>query len=74
MNALALSLTPSISSNEPFLIKGLLWRRVLKEMKGRGKAYLYAYPVKKIARFFNQEIEFLLISCLVVAESFIKKA
>ena len=27
MNALALSVTPSISSNEPFLIKGLLWRR-----------------------------------------------
>ena len=28
MNALALSLTPSISSNEPFLIKGLLLRGV----------------------------------------------
>ena len=27
MNALALSLTPSVSSNETFLIKGLLWRK-----------------------------------------------
>ena len=43
MNALALSLTPSISSNEHFLIKDLLWRPgggVLKERmktnRGRG--------------------------------------
>ena len=32
------------------------------------------FTLKKIARFFKQEIEFLLISYLVVAESFIKKA
>ena len=44
MNAEALSLTPPISFNEPFLIKGLLWRGergVLKEQmetnKGRGR-------------------------------------
>ena len=81
MNALALSLTPSISSNETFLIKGLLWRKggpqranENKHGEGSGQAYLYAYSVKKIARFFKQQIEFPLISCLVVAESFIKKA
>ena len=30
--------------------------------------------LKKTARFFKQQIEFLVISCLVVAESFIKKS
>ena len=79
MNALALSLTPSIFSNGTFLIKGLLWRRGSplrenenKHGEGRGEAYLYVYFVKTITRFFKQQIEFLLISCLVVAESFIK--
>ena len=41
MNALALSLIPSISLNEPFLIKCLLWRVVLKNRmktnRGRGE-------------------------------------
>ena len=49
MNALALSLTPFISSNELFLIKGLLWRgggvpsRAYEneQLEGRGQAYLY---------------------------------
>ena len=45
MNALALSLTPSISSDKPFLRKGLLWRggggerslkSKLKQTGGRG--------------------------------------
>ena len=58
MNALALSLTPSISSNKPFLIKALLWRgkEVLKErMKktggGRSQTYLYAHSVKNCLIF-----------------------
>ena len=40
------------------------------------QAYLYADPVKKkclIFSFFKQQIEFLLISCLPVAKSFIQK-
>ena len=44
MNALASSLTPFISSNEPFLIKHLLWRveakgvfkQQMKTNRGRG--------------------------------------
>ena len=80
MNALALSLTPSISSNEPFLIKGLLWRGEvlkvrIKTNRGRGGVKsISMLTLKKIARLFKEQIEFLLISCLVVAESFIKKA
>ena len=45
-----------------------------KQGEGRGQVHLYAHSVKRIARFFKQQIEFLLISCLAVAESLIKKA
>ena len=80
MNVLALSLTPSISSNELFLMKGLLWRwrEVLKEWmktnRGRGGVKPFSMlTLWKIAWFFKQQVEFLLISCLAVAKSFMKK-
>ena len=37
MNALALSLTPSISSDKPFLRKGLLWRGGERSLKSELK-------------------------------------
>ena len=50
----------------------------MKTRKGLGeggKTYLYVYSVKKIARFFKQQIEFFPISCFAVAKSlFIKRA
>ena len=77
MNALALLLPPSISSIEPFLIKGLLCRGegVLKEQmkinRGRGGVRpISMLTLWKIVWFFKQQIEFLLISCLAVAKSF----
>ena len=60
--------------NKGFVVEdgeGLLKERM---NRGRGQAYLCAHSVKKIAWFFKQQIEFLLISCLVVAKRFIKKA
>ena len=79
MNALALSLTPFFFSNEPFLIKGLLWRggegKSLKKkwkQTGGGGGLLSLW--KNFFWFFKQQIEFVLISCLVVPKSFIKKA
>ena len=44
-----------------------------KQGEGRSQTYLYAHSVK-IAWFFKQQIEFLLIGCLAVTNSFIKKA
>ena len=72
MNALALPLTPSISSNELFFNKGFVVegeREVLKERiktnRGRGGevCYLYAHSVKK---------HYLIFQTVVVAESFFK--
>ena len=65
MNALALSLTPSISSNELFLINGLLWRGewVLKEQMKTNTGRGGVKPISMLTK-----------SCLVVAKSFIKKA
>ena len=59
MNALALLLTPSISSNTPFLINGLLWRgeggpkraNENKQGEGRNQTYLYAHSVKNCLIF-----------------------
>ena len=70
MNALALLLTPSISSNEPFLIMDLLWRGRGSSLKsewkqtggekGRGGVKLIFMLTlwKKIAWFFKQQKEF----------------
>ena len=59
---------------------GLLWRGegVLKEQikinRGRGEVKpISMLTLWKIAWFFKQQIEFLLISCLAVAKSFMKK-
>ena len=84
MYALALSWTPSISTKKPFLIKGLLWRwrgggreslksDWKKQGEGRSQTYLYARSKKNITWFFKQQIEFFVISYLVVAESFIRR-
>ena len=84
MNAIALSLNPSISFNEPFLIKGLFWKgrgkggvlkKRMKTNRGRGgvKPLSVLTLWKKIASFFKQQIEFLLISCLIVAKSLLKR-
>ena len=43
-----------------------------KQGEGRSQTYLYAHSVK-IAWFFKQQKEFLLIGCLAVTNSFIKK-
>ena len=56
MNVLALSLTPSISSNESFLIKGLLWsgkviKMRMKTNRGRGGVNLYAHCEKNCLIF-----------------------
>ena len=62
INAPALSLTPSISSNKPFLMKGLLWRGmgILKERmktnRGRGGVNLYAHSVKNCLIFQTANI------------------
>ena len=63
MYALALSLIPSISSNKPLFIKGIVVERrreVLKERmkkhgEGRGQAYLYAHSVKKVPDFLHNK-------------------
>ena len=65
MNAEALSLTPSVSFNELFLIKGLLWRGergVLKEQmetnKGRGRIKpmsMLTLSKKKLPDFSNNK-------------------
>ena len=44
-----------------------------KQGEGRGQTYLYARSKKKITWFFKQQIEFFVISYLVVAESFIRR-
>ena len=67
MNVLALSLTPSISSNKPFLIKGLLWRGRGRYLKSEWKCSI----CEKNRMIF--QIEFLLISWLVVPESLWKR-
>ena len=63
--------------NEGFVMEG--GRGVLKERmktnRGRGAVKpISMLTLRKIALFFKQQIEFLLISCLAVAKSFIKKA
>ena len=61
MNALALSLTPSTSSDQTFLIKGLFYRgkeflgEQMKTNRDRGGANLYAHSEIKIAWFFKQQ-------------------
>ena len=62
--------------NKGFVVEGRGGRGSLKSewnrTGGGSQAYLYAHSVKKIAWFFKQQIEFLLIGCLVVAKSFIE--
>ena len=68
MNALALSLTPSISSNKTFLIKGFIVKERKRGEGGggvaqranknehaeeRGHTYLYAHSVKKNCLIFQ---------------------
>ena len=52
VNALALSLTPSISSNERVSIKGLLWRGG-GGFKEQMKMNLYAHSMKKNCLIFQ---------------------
>ena len=80
MNALALSLSPSIFSKNPFLRKGLLWTRegILKERMKANKGREGVKPISMLTLwnidwFFKQQIELLLINCLAVTKSFIKK-
>ena len=63
--------------NKGFAVEGVGWGILIVQMKtSRGKEGakpISTLTLKKISRFFKQPIEFLLIGCLVVAESVIKK-
>ena len=83
VNPLAFSLTPSIFSNEPFLKRvycggergaGGVLREQIKTNWGRGemKPITMLTLWKKIAWFFQQQIEFLLISCFILLKVLLK--
>ena len=61
--------------NKGFAVEGRggVLKERMKTNRGRGGVKpISMLTLWKIAWFFKQQIEFLLISCLVVAESFIK--
>ena len=56
-------------------VRGVLKEQTKKKIRGRGGVKpISMLTLWKIAWFFKQQIEFLLISCLAVAKSFMKKA